>query len=222
MEADTRKPKKWMKIANELNCKFVTTHVLMLLFKNPARLPCLLCLAPIRFTLPCPICFALPLKNAIMTIAMSSYPSSPYFLSLHFLLSLSLSLSLCTNSQTKHRTEPSSIKPLMLPCKPKFSCKNRLFEPSDCYCTTALQSEWDCFRRVVKLPLLPAVGVTVLAPYPHLNPIVILLEGYTSSKIQCLTSVSWKSSFWYPHLDASALSACLKFIKGLLACMQDC
>jgi len=106
MEADTRKPKKWMKIANELNCKFVTTHVLMLLFKNPARLPCLLCLAPIRFTLPCPICFALPLKNAIMTIAMSSYPSSPYFLSLHFLLSLSLSLSLHKfSNKAQNRTQ---------------------------------------------------------------------------------------------------------------------
>jgi hypothetical protein len=39
-------------------------------------------------------------------------------------------------------------------------------ELRDCYCTTALQTKWGCFRRVAALPLLPAVGVTVLAPYP--------------------------------------------------------
>jgi hypothetical protein len=54
MEADTQKLKKWMKIANELNCKFVTAHVLMLLFKNPAHAaiqePC----SPTLLTLPCP------------------------------------------------------------------------------------------------------------------------------------------------------------------------
>jgi hypothetical protein len=55
-----------------------------------------------------------------------------------------------------------------------------------------------------------------------LNPIVMLFEGYTSSEVQCLNSVSWKSSFWYPHPDASVLSACLKLIKAPLACMQDC
>jgi hypothetical protein len=64
----------------------------------------------------------------------------------------------------------------MIPCKPKFSCKNRRFELRDCYCTR--QTKWGCFRRVTALPLLPAVGVTILAPYSHLNPIVILFEGY--------------------------------------------
>jgi hypothetical protein len=57
---------------------------------------------------------------------------------------------------------------------------------------------------------------------PHLNPIVILFEGYTSSKVQCLTSVSYKSSFWYPHLDTSVLSAYLKLLKAPLTCMQGC
>ncbi len=137
-----------------------------------------------------PLCLAQ--KKPIITIAMSSYPSSPYFLPLStsFFLSQTSTLSLSPNSQTMHRTQLSSIKPLIITCKPNFSCKNRRFQLRDCYCTTALQSKWGCFRRIAALPLLPAVGVTVLAPYPQLNPIVILFEGYTSSKVQCLTSVS--------------------------------
>jgi len=31
LKVDTQKPKKWMKISNKFNCKFVTAHVLMLL-----------------------------------------------------------------------------------------------------------------------------------------------------------------------------------------------
>jgi hypothetical protein len=56
-------------------------------------------------------------------------------------------------------------------CKPKFSCKNRRFELRDCYCTTALQTKWGCFKRVAALPLLPAVRVTVLAPHPTWTPL---------------------------------------------------
>jgi hypothetical protein len=187
-----------MKIANELTSRFITAHahVCVVLFKNPARLPYLLCLAPVLIYLALHLPhFVLPPKkpnndhsNVIISIITTLSPS------LHFLLSLSLkplrSLSLSPNSQTKHRTQLSSIQSSMIPCKSKFSYKNRRFELGDCYCTTTLQIKWGCFRRVVALPLLPALGVTVLAPYPHLNPIVILFEGYTSSKVQCLTSVS--------------------------------
>jgi hypothetical protein len=61
MEVDSRKPNEWVEIANEPNCRFVTTHVRVLLLKGPTHLPCL---ALSSFASPClalaPFCLALP------------------------------------------------------------------------------------------------------------------------------------------------------------------
>jgi hypothetical protein len=65
-------------------------------------------------------------------------------------------------------------------------------------------------QKIVALPLLPATGIPILDPYPHLNPIFILFEGYTSPKVQCRTNVSCKPSFWYPCLGASVPLSVLK------------
>jgi hypothetical protein len=80
-----------------------------------------------------------------------------------------------------------------------------LFQKGNCASSTASS------RSNNPSSLLP------LEPHCH-----TLRRLYTSSKVQCLTSVSYKSSFWYPHPDASVLSACLKLLKAPLACMQDC
>jgi hypothetical protein len=39
MQSNSRKPKEWVGITNEPNCKFTTTHVHVVLFKGPACLP---------------------------------------------------------------------------------------------------------------------------------------------------------------------------------------
>ncbi len=142
-------------------------------------------------TLPCPTLFCFALAPLCLAPKKPNNDHSNVIISIITILSLSPLSSLSLSKFSNKAQNPTQLdQTLNATLQPKFSCKNRLFEPSDWYCTTALQSEWGCFRRVVALPLLPAVGVTVLAPYSRLNPIVILFEGYTSSKIQCLTSVS--------------------------------
>jgi hypothetical protein len=75
IKTDSKKPKKWVGITNEPNCKFVIAHVHVLLLKCPTHLPCLLCLALVpvfracsalpllHFILPYPACPALPLAT---------------------------------------------------------------------------------------------------------------------------------------------------------------
>jgi hypothetical protein len=68
MEIDSRKPKEWVRITNEPNCKFATTHVCVLILKGLVRLHylalVLLCFAlsyHVYFVLHCPIFFCLTL-----------------------------------------------------------------------------------------------------------------------------------------------------------------
>lgn len=79
MEANSRKPKEWVGIANEPNYRFTTTCVWVLMFKSPVRMPCLLYLA-----LPCLVYFALPLPHFVLPCATLltlplAMPILPYY-----------------------------------------------------------------------------------------------------------------------------------------------
>ncbi len=62
METDSRKPKKWVGISNEPNCKFTTSPLL----------PCMCCYSWALLT--CPACSVLPLSR----FALPAQPC-PYF-----------------------------------------------------------------------------------------------------------------------------------------------
>jgi hypothetical protein len=76
MEAYSRKFKEWVKITNEHNHRFTTTHVCVLLFKGLVRPPCLLYLALVPLCLASPCFFVQPCHYP--TLFCSTLPCLPY------------------------------------------------------------------------------------------------------------------------------------------------
>jgi hypothetical protein len=125
-----------MKIANELNCKFAIAHVLVLLFKNPAHLPCLLCLAPVPLYLALPYLLCFALAPLCLAPKKPNNDHSNVIISIITILSLSplpsLSLSLCLFSN-KPQNPTQLSQTLNATLQTKILLQKPAIEPSDCY-----------------------------------------------------------------------------------------
>ncbi len=111
METNSQKPKKWMGITNEPNCRFAINHVCVYYYpKGPICLPYLLCLAhvPLCLTLPCPTLFYPTLfilyyhkeKNCPFSLPhILGLLSNLITFQLHYVI-LSLQVICCTNQQS--------------------------------------------------------------------------------------------------------------------------